>query len=147
MFGIHELPKAFSDGTELEGQRVYHASKKSVAEATIEGCQLLVKGLHVDRVARLSTIAEDEVGISAETSWTPENLEDKHITGETVGEAFNHTVVADLQRGSQQGRHRGYAMDWSFDDDQRTVVDGEENLQRKYIRASMRNATFLRRLM
>lgn len=38
-------------------------------------------------------------------------------------------------------------MDWSFDDDQRTVVDGEENLQRKYIRASMRNATFLRRLM
>jgi len=71
MFGIHELPKAFSDGTELEGQRVYHASKKSVAEATIEGCQLLVKGLHVDCVARLSTIAEDEVGISTETSWTP----------------------------------------------------------------------------
>ncbi|MCJ1251249.1 hypothetical protein MMC30_008480 [Trapelia coarctata] len=147
MFGIHELSKSFGGSTELEGQRVYNASKDSVAEASIEGRQLLVKGISVDRVAQLSTISEEEVGISTERSWISENLEGKYITGETIGEAFNHTIVADVQRRSQRAQYRGYAMDWIFDDDQRTVVDGEKNLQRKYMRASMRNATFLRRLL
>jgi len=147
MFGIHELSKTYGGDTDLKGQRVYHASKPSVAEVTIKGRQLLIKGINVDRISQLSVISEEKTGTSVEKSWTPENLEDRYITGETIGEAVNHTLVADVQRRSQQAQYRGYALDWSFVDDPETVVDGEDNLQRKYMLASMRNATFLRRFM
>ena len=147
MYGIQELSKRCGDDAALEGEMVYHASKDSVAEASIRDRQLIVKGVYVDRITRVSSITDKNIGTAIEKSWTPGNIEDSYITGGTIGEAFLHTLVADVQRVGQQAQYRGYAMDWDFDDDQRRVIDGEENLQRKYMRASMRNATFLRRLM
>lgn len=147
MYGIQELSKRCGDDAALEGEMVYHASKDSVAEASIRDRHLIVKGVYVDRITQVSSITDKNIGTAIEKSWTPGNIEDSYITGGTIGEAFLHTLVADVQRVGQQAQYRGYAMDWDFDDDQRKVIDGEENLQRKYMRASMRNATFLRRLM
>lgn len=107
-----------------DGKRetLYHASGKSISfgnyPAMITGPYLHLRGFHVDVVENLY-LASDYTDPSlkdVERSWAPENKNDLYtLTGETMEEAYLHTIVSDSCMLSEQAsavKSRGFAMVW-----------------------------------
>ncbi|KAI1199330.1 heterokaryon incompatibility protein-domain-containing protein [Nemania serpens] len=105
------------------GRPLYNASGNTLPVFSINGSQLQVDGILVDTIKTTTTIATNTrpLDTQAERSWLPDDGDVSYIAGGTVGEAFNHAMVADI--GSMDGKLlpdgrtancRGCSVDWEL---------------------------------
>jgi hypothetical protein len=135
--------KVLGTGTFLEGDKVYRASGSLNGRCYIDGAQLCVQGSILDRIIEVSCVCEWNLatrGLDTERDWIPENASEPYFTGETLMEAFNHTIVADI------GSRRGYAIDWECvgQDPQEITAEGRQRQSAMLVVTKM--MTFGRRL-
>lgn len=138
--------------------RTYNVSGHSTAQARIVNQNFIAKGFTFAPIVSLSSISEEllrpvEVE-SVEATWAPINADDiYHSTGQTVQEAYLHTLTADVENSDQAAESRGHYMDWSLEAKQREALTSGADIEQEdlytwvNLSASMRKATFGRRLM
>ena len=76
-------------------------------------------------------------------SWTPKYADHTYHTGETIHEAFLHTIVADAYWDNNRTCSRGFSLDWSFLE--ANHVGSDEILRQERMTASARGPCFGRR--
>ena len=144
--------KKMTDINQNEG-RVYSAVRDSTVQAQFLGSNFVVKGFTIDRLKSVSSISDDVRGL-VEVTWAPPNSNDIYQpTGQTVNDAYLHTIVADIEHSGSSVGVRGHCMDWSFDVKQRKLLETGGDIDQEEIEnwtnlvASMKKATFGRRLV
>ncbi|KAF2001693.1 hypothetical protein P154DRAFT_158008 [Amniculicola lignicola CBS 123094] len=135
-----------------EGARSYNASGNHELDATIKERNLSVRGLHFDEIIQVLTIVEDnlsESGASTEKTWIPTSrLQGKYqATNETINEAFNRTIMADIgnEVDGPLELSRPYSMDWSLEARDPTELAPADVSRRHNMLVHMKLATFARR--
>ncbi|RII09756.1 hypothetical protein CUC08_Gglean005746 [Alternaria sp. MG1] len=135
-----------------ESKNAYNASGMSNGQCYIDGSHLCLQGSVLDRITRVSSICEWNLaarGLDTERSWIPENAGKLYFTGETLMEAFNHTMVADIGRRNPQSDSdlsRGFAIDWDLVGQDRRYLTAEERRRQSWMLVDTKMATFGRRL-
>ncbi|MCJ1411213.1 hypothetical protein MMC19_005301 [Ptychographa xylographoides] len=141
---------------ELAAQKVYNASKDTIAIASIYKDRLLtVSGLSVGRISHVSTTCDWPNQQALSRSWlSADRQAGTYPTGETDQAAFLRTIVADVKVGGDPVI-RGTAMNWSFFDSEESVSDDvlalsddilcDKHLSRLRTLQSLGSATFGRR--
>ncbi|KAL8670992.1 MAG: hypothetical protein Q9168_004484 [Polycauliona sp. 1 TL-2023] len=96
---------------------------KKTHNVTIEGPHLVTQGLHVDEILGV-TENLDHLDLSRGEGEALASADDIYChTGQTIGEVFRTTVVADM---NARTRSRGYTADWSLlYADTHTLTTGE----------------------
>ncbi|KAJ9664129.1 hypothetical protein H2201_005369 [Coniosporium apollinis] len=88
------LDKLWAGGP-LKAQKAYKTSGIHTIEPYIDARTLSVAGLHFDTISDILQMRESFDDFECFEEWKPGKLKDRYCTGETVQEAFLHTVVAD----------------------------------------------------
>ncbi|RMZ73052.1 heterokaryon incompatibility [Pyrenophora seminiperda CCB06] len=133
-------------------KKAYNASGMCNGHCYIDGSQLCLQGSFLDHIVRVSSICEWNLadgGLDTERSWIPENAEKLYFSGETLMEAFNHTLVADIGRqNTQSDSHlsRGFAIDWELVGQDRNDMTAEERQRQSWMLVDTKMTTFGRRL-
>jgi hypothetical protein len=134
-------------------ENAYNATKTSNGYCYIDGARLCLQGSVLDHITRVSTICEWNLvsgGLNAERSWTPKNADNPYFTGETLMEAFNHTLTADIgwqQNENQSGvLSRGFAIDWNIVEQDRNDLTASERQVQSEMLIDTKQRTFGRRL-
>jgi hypothetical protein len=133
-------------------KNAYNATKMSNGNCYVDGAHLRLQGSVLDHVTRVSTMCEWNLasgGLNAERSWIPKNADNPYFTGETLMEAFNHTIMTDI--GWQQNESgselfsRGVAMDWDIVEQDRNELTASERQIQSEMLINMKERTFGRR--
>ncbi|RYO67586.1 hypothetical protein AA0113_g4446 [Alternaria arborescens] len=135
-----------------EIKNAYNASGTSGGHCYIDGSHLCLQGSVLDRIIRVSSVCEWNLaarGLDLERSWIPENAGKLYFTRETLMEAFNHAIIADIGRRNFQNESelsRGFAIDWDLVGQDRTYLTVEERRRQSWMLIDTKMATFGRRL-
>ncbi|MCJ1471888.1 hypothetical protein MMC13_000529 [Lambiella insularis] len=124
--------RPFGKALKLEdGQyrRVYSVSGHSMAQARILDSNFIAKGLTFSPIVSVSSISKKILaseGDIVEATWAPSNLDDVyHPTGQTIEQAYLHTITADADYHDEIIGCRGNHMDWSFHSKQQEALKTE----------------------
>ncbi|CAN9094122.1 unnamed protein product [Alternaria alternata] len=135
-----------------ESKNAYNASGTSNGHCYIDGSHLCLQGSVLDRIIRVSSVCESDLAAGdpdIERSWIPENAGKQYFTGETLMEAFNHTIVADIGRRNfrnDSDLSRGFAIDWDLVGQDRRYLIAEERQRQSWMLVDTKMMTFGRRL-
>ena len=149
---LYPFEKVLDSDEYGESKNAYNASGMSNGQCYIDGSHLCLQGSVLDRITRVSSICEWNLaarGLDTERSWIPENAGKLYFTGETLMEAFNHTMVADIGRRNPQSDSdlsRGFAIDWDLVGQDRRYLTAEERRRQSWMLVDTKMATFGRRL-
>jgi hypothetical protein len=133
-------------------KNAYNASQTFDGYRYIDGARLHLQGSVLDRIVRVSSVCEWNLaarGLDTERSWIPVNADKLYFTGETLMEAFNRTLVADIGRKSTRSDSdlsRGFAIDWDFLRQDRNGMTAEERQRQSWMLVDTKMTTFGRRL-
>jgi hypothetical protein len=135
------------------GENAYNATKMSNGHCYIDDAHLCLQESVLDHITRVSTICEWNLasgGLKEERSWTPKNADHPYFTGETLMEAFNHTIVADIGRRYYQTESevlsRGFAVDWDVIEQDRNDLTARQRQKQSWMMIDIKKTTFGRRL-
>jgi hypothetical protein len=143
---MHPFDKFFKDN-----KNAYNACGIPQGDCRIAGSYLCLQGSVVDHITRVSSVSEWTLasgGLTTERTWVPDNTGKLYFTGETLMEAFNHTVVADIGRRDLQSDSilsRGFAIDWEFVDRNTDDMTAEERQRQSWMLVDTKLMTFGRR--
>jgi hypothetical protein len=103
---------------ESSWQHIYHSSGDSYLNPSADVFSENKLRLDGFLISRIKTLGEPAIGDDVvQKSWAPIHSQDiYHWTGETLEDAYLHTIVADFNRNQQPvGFYvgRGHAMDWT----------------------------------
>jgi hypothetical protein len=149
---LFPFEKVLNSDEYRESKSAYNASGTSNGHCYVDGSHLCLQGSVLDRITRVSSICEWSLvdrGLDMERSWIPENAGKLYFTGETLMEAFNHTIVADIGRRnplSDSDLSRGFAIDWDLVGQDREYLTAEERRRQSWMLVDTKMATFGRRL-
>ena len=149
---LHPFEKVLNPDVYGGSKNAYNASGMSNGYCYIDGSHLCLQGSLLDRIIRVSSICEWNLaarGLDTERSWIPENAGKLYFTGETLMEAFNHTMVADVGRRnfrSDSDLSRGFAIDWDLVGQDRNNLTAEERRRQSWMLVDTKMMTFGRRL-
>ena len=135
-----------------EVKNAYNASGTNNGHCYIDGSHLCLQGSVLDRIIRVSSVCEWNLaagGLDLERSWIPENAGKLYFTGETLMEAFNHAIVADIGRRNFRNDSelsRGFAIDWDLVGQDRIYLTAEERRRQSWMLIDTKMVTFGRRL-
>lgn len=90
-----------------------------------------------------------ERGLECERLWMSNTSDEKYVTGETLMEAFNHTLLADVGRRNYSRNtelSRGGAINWELLDKDKGNMNASERRKQSWMMIDMRAVTFGRRL-
>lgn len=140
----------FIEMDDIFSANVYNCSGKFAAETSIQGSLLSASGLVLDVVSEVFPVCElslAEGGTSVERSWRPTGSPSKYQpTGESLDEAFNRTILADVGRvESDSELSRGFSMDWSYDVEDISAMSDIQVKKRTWMLIDMKQVTFGRR--
>ncbi|KAI1164739.1 hypothetical protein F5B18DRAFT_234256 [Nemania serpens] len=146
----------FQRGTDPQTDRpLYNASRETLPIFSINESQLQIAGILVDTITTTTTIATSTgpLDIRTERSWLPDDGDVSYIAGGTVGEAFNHAMVADI--GGMDGTFlpdgrtancRGRGVDWELLDRPDSAPSSDEAQRRMSLANRLTCATTGRRI-
>lgn len=114
-------------------------------DGRIDGSQLKLSGVRVDRITQLSSVwdgdnALDVTQVQTWTSLVPNGTYSP--TGESFDQAFRRTVVADMQAG---GRARGSSVDWDLLHRREDSLSAAEIKLKSDVTLALRHACFGRK--
>jgi hypothetical protein len=131
----------------------YNASHMFNENCYIDGARLHLQGSVLDHIVQVSTMNEWNLasgGLKAEWSWMPESADRPYFTGETLMEAFNHTLVADIGQQDTQGEwellSRGFAINWDLVRRDRDTLTAVERQRQSCMLIDTKRAAFGRRM-
>jgi hypothetical protein len=130
----------------------YNASGMLTGNCYIDGRTLCVQGSVLDQITQLSSICEWNLatrGLDTERSWAPEYPNNPYFTGETIMEAYNHTLAADIGRQSMENDgtlSRGFAIDWVLVEQEVAYMTPVERQRQSWMLIDVKTMAFGRRL-
>ncbi|KAH7076793.1 heterokaryon incompatibility protein-domain-containing protein [Paraphoma chrysanthemicola] len=130
----------------------YHASGSHRSICKVESNRLYTQSSTVDQIVQTWAVCQwnlAEAGLNLETWWVPEEPDAIYHTGETVMEAFNRTIMADIGRKdvNRSGQYsRGMSLDWGFVKRTLDTLAPEERQLQSWMLIDTKAATFGRRL-
>ncbi|KAF5847637.1 hypothetical protein GGP41_000363 [Bipolaris sorokiniana] len=149
---FHPLEKVLDPYKYGASGYAYNASKGSNGHCYIDEAHLYVQGSVLDHIIRVSSICQWNLaagGIQAERSWIPEDPSEHYFTGETVMQAFNHTIVADIGRRNLENDSelsRGFAFNWELANRDSNNMSAEDRQMQSWMLADAKITTFGRRV-
>lgn len=149
---LHPFEKVLNSDMYGGSKNAYNASGMRTGYCYIDGSHLRLQGSSLDHITRVSSICEWSLaarGLDTELLWAPENAGKPYFTGETLTEAFNHTLVADVGRQhlqSDSNLSRGFAIDWSVVGQDSNSMTAEERQKQSWMLVDAKMMTFGRRL-
>ncbi|KAI9761711.1 MAG: hypothetical protein M1840_001715 [Geoglossum simile] len=92
-----------------------------VVEACMSGSELLIKGLYVTAITNVFGIIHNNPNVPQDPAsddpayyGCEEDSSDFYRPRETIFQAFNHTLVADVNRSVRSTARRSYSVDWDL---------------------------------
>lgn len=149
---FHPLEKLLDSDTYGASHNAYNASKGLKGQCYIDGAHLCVQGSVLDHIIRVSSVCEGNLvdgGLDTQRSWVPADPSNQYFTGETVMEAFNHTIVTDIgRRNLKQGFElsRGFTFSWELANRDRNKMSAEDRQIQSWMLIDANVMTFGRRL-
>lgn len=132
--------------------RALNASGDQPQASATDGPHLSVRGVVLDTISEVGLVCDSslaEAGFRIEESWRPSNVEQVYqFTGESLDQAFNRTVMADIGRAnlrSDSELSRGFAMDWSLVSGDASTMSSEQRMRRVWMLVDMKLSSFGRR--
>ena len=131
----------------------YNASKGIKSCVQISGSTLYVRGLCIDNITSVNPICVDgqTVELRNEKAGIPEAPDTQYVTGGTVGQAYNHVLLADL--GRKPGQYysmtpfvRGQGVDWTLLESVPSTLSDSEQDRRVFLATDLKCTTFGRRV-
>jgi hypothetical protein len=135
-----------------ESPLAYHASGSYQSICKAHQARLFIQGSLVDKIARVWSICEWNLaaaGFNLEEQWIPVEPDKLYRVNETMMQAFNHTIVADLGRKDTEDDaafSRNMAMDWDFAKRHRDTLTTQERQRQSWMLIGTKMMTFGRRL-
>ncbi|KAE9365935.1 hypothetical protein N431DRAFT_278717, partial [Stipitochalara longipes BDJ] len=132
--------------------RLFCASGQSKVEAKVDGRRLLVKGMRIDAVKLIYPVCgthRKSVGLTTQKTWREAMPQADYISGGTVAEAFDRTIVTDIVQDDPPHDYlykRGHWVDWSLLESDPLSLDESDLCKRHALEVALNRITFARRL-
>lgn len=130
----------------------YSASGRFTGSCHVEDRTLHFKGFALDQITETSSVCEWNLatgGLDIERSWAPTSPNDPYFNKQTLMEAYNHTLVADIGRqdmADDSMLSRGFAVDWDLVDKGVADMTPKERQKQSWMLLDVKMMTFVRRL-
>jgi hypothetical protein len=149
---MHPFEKVLDPDAYGEISKAYNASGMLTGNCYIDDRALRVQGSVLDQITQLSNICEWNLatrGLETERSWAPEHPNSPYFNGETIMEAYNHTLAADIGRqnmDSDSKLSRGFAIDWELVEREVAHMTPAERRRKSWMLVDVKMMAFGRRL-
>jgi hypothetical protein len=132
-------------------ERAYNASSGLSCRVSMDGRRLYLSGMEVDTISEVlpecwENLADSRLRI--ERGWMPKEPGKPYALGGTVGDAFNHSLVAGLRRMHPESGalSRNCVADWPLIDRDPFTLRPEEGKMRFRLLVDLKMTTFGKRL-
>jgi hypothetical protein len=131
---------------------LFGASGQTQPEVKIDGRNLIIRGLSIDTVKSVSSICDSnlsEAGLTLEKTWRDSMPQREYINGESVQEAFDRVIVADIVREREPYANlysRGHRVVWTLIENEPLLLDSGQNMSRNFLQVAIKQTTFGRRI-
>jgi len=131
----------------------YTATLDSAAKLKIHGHKLNIHGLDLDSVVTVTDICTEgrPLDTTMEHSWLPEDADQAYVSGGTLRNAYNHTLVADMLRKHDPGDwqspwQRGGVVDWALVHADASSLSEDDTQRKLHLLNALKCTTFGRRM-
>jgi len=141
----------YIDPEGFDSEDAYNASRDVKSPATIVGKRLLCRGFELDTIVRVWPPCWDnlaESGLEIERSWRPDEGDRPYTCKESLLQAFNRTLLADIGRKCIHSHQlqRNCAVEWSLIDSAPSELTLVDQKRRMRMLIDVKHTTFGRRL-